>query len=228
MSDPSAVLYHAGTDAQFAHPEIPLGPWSSYSLAHDAKHLSFVLARYKFVAKLLEGKARVLEVGCGDGFGLPIVAQAVGQLWVVDQDPRLIRGVEQRLCAYIRNFTAIPHDMHSQPVGFSVDAAYSIDVLEHIDPASEETFLRNIIACLPQNGVMITGTPNKDAAVYASPQSAIQHVNLKTNAGLRERMSRYFENVFMFGMNDEVVHTGFGPMSHYLWSVAVGVKGQWR
>jgi hypothetical protein len=28
----------------------------------------------------------------------------------------------------------------------------------------------------------------------------------------------------MFGMNDEVLHTGYGPMCHYLWSVAVGKK----
>jgi hypothetical protein len=32
----------------------------------------------------------------------------------------------------------------------------------------------------------------------------------------------YFRNVFMFGMNDEVVHTGYGPMCHYLWMVGVG------
>ena len=44
--------YHAGSDFQFEHEEIALGAPSSYSLTHDPKHLAFVLARYKFCAKM--------------------------------------------------------------------------------------------------------------------------------------------------------------------------------
>jgi hypothetical protein len=77
---------------------------------------------------------------------------------------------------------------------------------------------------LPNDGVMITGTPNISAAQYASECSAVQHINLKSQKTLRELMERYFENVFIFGMNDEVLHTGYGPMSHYIWSIASGLK----
>ena len=35
-------------------------------------------------------------------------------------------------------------------------------------------------------------------------------------------MREHFDHVFMFGANDEVVHTGFLPMAHYL--LAVGCK----
>jgi hypothetical protein len=41
---------------------------------------------------------------------------------------------------------------------------------------------------------------------------------------LRELMERYFDNVFMFGMNDEVLHTGYAQMCHYIWSIAAGLK----
>ena len=41
---------------------------------------------------------------------------------------------------------------------------------------------------------------------------------------LRALMDRYFENVFMFGMNDEILHTGYAPMCHYIWSIAAGKK----
>ena len=37
--------------------------------------MAFVLSRYKFLAKMLNDKTNVLEVGCGDGFGAPIIAQ---------------------------------------------------------------------------------------------------------------------------------------------------------
>ena len=40
-------------------------------------------------------------------------------------------------------------------------------------------------------------------------------MNCKTDQELRETLSRHFATLAFFSMNDEVVHTGFGPMSHY-------------
>ena len=53
--------YEIATEYQFASEIISLGPWTSYSLLNDPKHMCFVLARYKFAAKMLEGKGDVLE-----------------------------------------------------------------------------------------------------------------------------------------------------------------------
>ena len=39
---------------------------------------------------------------------------------------------------------------------------------------------------------------------------------------LEAEMKQRFTQVFMFGANDEVVHTGFAPMCHYL--LALGVS----
>ncbi len=41
---------------------------------------------------------------------------------------------------------------------------------------------------------------------------------------MRELMSRYFVNMFVFSMNDEMVHTCYGLMAHYLIGMGVGVK----
>ena len=217
-------VYHEGSDFQFEHVEIPLGAPSSYSLTHDPKHLAFVLSRYKFCAKMLEGKKTVMEIGSGDGIGLPIIAQAVGHLYCVDWDERHIASIKKRLSGHFKNVTLQHHDVNVAPPGIMVDAAFSIDVLEHVDPRKEDQFMKNILACLPHEGVLVTGTPNIAASAYASPCSQVQHINLKSMKTLRELMERYFENVFMFGMNDEVLHTGYGPLCHYLWSVAAGVK----
>jgi cyclopropane fatty-acyl-phospholipid synthase-like methyltransferase len=216
--------YHAGSDFQFEHGEIPLGAPSSYSLTHDPKHITFVLSRYKFVAKMLEGKQHVMEVGSGDGMGLPIVAKAVGRVSCVDWDERHIASIKRRLLPHFPNISLHHHDLNASAVNLKVDAIYSIDVLEHVDPTKEATFMDRMVSCLPNNGVMITGTPNISASQYASECSAVQHINLKSQKTLRDLMERYFENVFIFGMNDEVLHTGYGPMSHYIWSVASGLK----
>lgn len=215
--------YEAAMGSRIETTGLVLGPWASDSLVRDPRHLAFVLARYKFCAKMLAGKDEVLEVGCGDALGLPIVAQTVGHLYAVDWDPRQLEGNLERL-SHIENVSYLLHDLNQSPPDICVDAAYTVDVIEHLEPAKEARFVENLIECLKPGGVLITGTPNITAAEYASPESEIHHINLKSFDSLRELMERYFENVFMFGMNDEVLHTGFGPMSHYLWSIAVSPK----
>ena len=90
-------LHLMASDPQYECLEIPMGPLTSYSLMHDPKHLSFVLARYKFCAKMLEGKETVVEVGSGDGFGIPIVAQAVKNLHCIDWEIRGLMNCQRRL-----------------------------------------------------------------------------------------------------------------------------------
>jgi hypothetical protein len=38
-------------------------------------------------------------------------------------------------------------------------------------------------------------------------------------------MQRHFADVFIFSMNDEVVHTGFYALAHYLFALCVGKSG---
>ncbi len=214
--------YHAGTDQQFID-SVSLGPWTSYSLLHDPKHMGFVLARYKFCAKMLEGKKRVLEVGCGDGFGAPVVAQMVGHLTCVDPEGRHIAQNAKRL-SKIKNITFKHLDMCGKVPDEKYDAIYSIDVIEHLDKPLNAPFMKNHCALLKEDGVCIIGTPNITANKYASERSRVQHINLKSQKTLREQMEKYFKNVFMFGMNDEILHTGYAPMCHYIFGMGVGVK----
>lgn len=219
----AADAYRAGTDHQFLQEEVLLGPWTSYSLVNDPKHMAFVLARYKFCAKLLEGKGHVLEVGSGDGFGLPLIAQAVGKVTCLDWDQRLLDGNARRL-PHLTNVDYVLIDLNKESPSVQADAAFSIDVIEHLEPAQEHTFFQNVVDALAPDGVLITGTPNEAASAHMSPQSEAQHINLKTQGSLRELMDRWFENVFCFGQNDEMVHTGYAPMCHYIWTVAAGKR----
>jgi len=181
----------------------------------DPRRLVFTLARYKFVAKMLSGKSHVMEVGCGDAFGSRIVKQEVEALTVLDFDPVFVEDIEARrdpawpLSAYV-------HDMLSGPFPGEFDAIYSLDVLEHIPLAQEELFLGNILRSLRNDGVLIIGMPSLESQAHASPQSKEGHVNCKTGKDFKRLMEKCFHNVFLFAMNDEVVHTGFYPMAHYL------------
>ena len=62
----------------------------------DPRRLAFLLARYKFVAKMLSGKRSVGEVGCGDAFGTRVVLQEVDKVVAYDFDPVFIEDIRQR------------------------------------------------------------------------------------------------------------------------------------
>jgi cyclopropane fatty-acyl-phospholipid synthase-like methyltransferase len=165
----------------------------------------------------------VLEVGCGDAFGTRLVQQDVGAVTAIDFDPLFVQDVNDRM-SELWKFECKAHDMLAGPVEGTFDAAFSMDVLEHIDPKHEGKFIENILASLDHEGVFIVGSPSIQSQSYASPASKEGHVNCKDGEEFRALMLRYFHNVFLFSMNDEVVHTGFHKMAHYLLAVCCGKR----
>jgi 2-polyprenyl-3-methyl-5-hydroxy-6-metoxy-1,4-benzoquinol methylase len=200
----------------------PLGLMSNQVWQDDPRRLVFVLSRYKFVAKMLSGKDRVLEVGCADAFGTRVVLQEVGAVTAVDFDPVFLEDARQRMDPKWE-FEVKFHDMLEGPVSpGNFDAAYSMDVIEHILPVDEHRFVGNIAASLHRDGLLVLGSPSIHSQAYASKPSKEGHVNCKDAAGLRALAEAHFRNVFIFCMNDEVVHTGFTPMAHYLLALCAG------
>jgi 2-polyprenyl-3-methyl-5-hydroxy-6-metoxy-1,4-benzoquinol methylase len=191
-----------------------LGFASSWAYLDDPKRLAFTFARYKFVAKMLHGCARALEVGCGDAFFSRVVRQDVDHLTAIDFDADFIAD------ALDRSSDRWPievkmHDMLDGPVEGIFDGVYSLDVLEHINTSDENQFLSNMVASLDPHGTAIIGMPSLQSQTYASVNSKIGHVNCKDQRDLKQLMQKYFHNVFAFSMNDEVVHTGYAAMAHY-------------
>jgi hypothetical protein len=63
---------------------------------------------------------------------------------------------------------------------------------------------------------VILGCPSIQSQAYASPPSKAGHVNCKDGPAMKQLLEQFFHNVFLFAMNDEIVHTGFWPMAQYI------------
>jgi 2-polyprenyl-3-methyl-5-hydroxy-6-metoxy-1,4-benzoquinol methylase len=190
----------------------------------DPRRLAFVLARYKFVSKMLSGRKRVAELGCGDAFGTRIVLQEVKEVTAFDFDPLFIDDLNDRQVERWPVKGRV-HDALQGPLPEGpYDGVYSLDVMEHIQEKQEHLYLANLKASLAPHGVLIIGMPSLESQAHASPQSKIGHINCKSGKVLKSVLEQHFHNVFLFSMNDEVVHTGFSPMAHYLFALCCEAK----
>ena len=144
-----------------------LGLMSNASWISNPTRTAFCMSRYKFVAKMLSGQNKVLEIGCADGFYSRIVKQHVKNLTIIDFDPLFIDDF-RRLDNGISKINSDVHDIIKKPLNKKFDAAYCLDVLEHINPKDENKFLLNTTKSLSKNGTL-----------HSTPQAAIDLLALK-------------------------------------------------
>lgn len=188
-----------------------MGLMTSYRWQHEPRGVLFMLARYKFVAKMLEGYGHVLEVGCGDGFGARLVRPVVESLTCIDIDKAMIESAIECQSKFDIEFK---HTSELEPA----DAIYSLDVIEHMEFEKSRSWLKALSLFAP---LVIIGSPSLESQVYASLLSRENHVNCLTGPALKALMKQNFKHVFLFSMNDEVVSTGFSPMSHYNFVIGI-------
>jgi 2-polyprenyl-3-methyl-5-hydroxy-6-metoxy-1,4-benzoquinol methylase len=198
---------------------ITLGRHVAYWFLHSPRRALYYMSYYKFAAKMIGRNKRVLDVGCGEGIGTWLLAVECGFAKGVDLDNDAI-GVARGNWVDPRIEFACEDFLGSTPGQW--DGVVNFDVIEHILPENAPQFLKGMTDNLTPYGVAVVGTPNITGQVYASEVARAGHVNLYSAEKLEAEMRRFFTHVFLFGANDEVIHTGYAPMAHYL--LALGCK----
>lgn len=201
---------------------VTLGPVTSYQLRNTPRRILFSLSHYKFAAKLLGEHKTILEVGCGEGLGTCLLAESARSVTGIDIDAESINEAQRTFASsktQFKNLDFLEADLYEE-----FDGLVSFDVIEHIYQANETVFFEKCVAHLNDNGICIIGTPNETSDQYASEVSRLGHVNLYSWQRLQAVMKNYFKQVFIFSANDEMIHTGFYSMAHYLIAVGIGIK----
>jgi hypothetical protein len=193
-----------------------LGSMATNRWRSDSKLLGVTLSRYKFVSKMFVNLDSVLEIGAADAWYSRVVFNEVKKLTLTDFDSIWLEDFYRH--EIYRESTAqyLIHNFVNSPLLNFYDGIYGLDVLEHISPEDQDSFLSNVCASLAPHGIAIFGMPSIESQTYASEASKEGHVNCQSGNELRDNLKKHFQNVFIFSMSDEVVHTGFMPMAHYL------------
>jgi len=110
---------------------------------------------YDYVARLVRG-ARVLDAGCGEGYGTDRLANIAAAVTGVDLEEPVIRRAEAlypRVRFDAANLVSLPYQ------DGSFDAVVSLQVIEHLH--SPQEFLAECARVLTPRGLLIIATPNR-------------------------------------------------------------------
>ena len=198
---------------------IALGRYYSYWFDRTPRRALYHLSYYKFAAKLIGSPRQVLDVGCSEGIGTWLLAKECGFARGIDLDAEAIEVAAANWTEDQVEFAC--EDFLAADV-CRFDALTSFDVIEHVMPENADAFLARVAASLGEDGIAVIGTPSEEGQRYASEVSRKGHVNVYDGERLIDALGTHFRHAFLFGANDEVVHTGVPPMSHYL--IGVGVR----
>ena len=175
------------------------------------------LAGYKFASKMLCNRQgiKLVDFGCNDGIADLMYAQTCDytEILGVDFDSEAIAWAKDNIENDKLHFCN--SDFYEADInGF--DVAISLDVIEHIPHDEEDIFVKMIYKSLNEKGIAIIGIPNVTLYPYANEVNKKVHINNFDQERLYNLLIKYFGNVFIFGMNDDIANTGFYPFSCYI------------
>src|SRR4051812_22367474 len=151
-------------------------------------------SRYLFAAPMIRGR-RVLDIACGTGYGLDILAAEARAVIGVDADLDAVRAAlrgRTPRAVVLGDGACLPFP----PATF--DAITSFETLEHLE--QRDGFLAELARVLRPDGVCILSTPNANYTqpVDGRPRNPF-HVHEYSPQELRDALGRRFASVEMLG-----------------------------
>ncbi|MBF0492357.1 MAG: class I SAM-dependent methyltransferase [Deltaproteobacteria bacterium] len=180
-----------------------------------------LLARYKFAARLLEKQHRVIDAGGGSGLGAVFLSKFCKQVIAVDYDAELVAH-NQKEFSEIKNLEFKTLNLLKVPKNFPrFDALVSMDVVEHFPIKDSSKIVKNYVNLIKPGGFAVIGTPSAYSQSFASQRRLDSHFHEFEPDEFKSFLSKYFKNVFLFSMTDEVVSLTFPKMAWYLMALCI-------
>ena len=154
-----------------------------------------LLLRTSKAYELLNGKleGKVLEVGCGEGYGISKYYNDQMELTVIDKSKTALYEIKKRYTGVKALYKKLPSLKNMETESF--DVVICFQCVEHIK--NDHLLLREIYRVLKKGGLLFLTTPNKHKTVAPNPW----HYREYNHEELSMFLSQVFEEFKINGIN---------------------------
>ena len=166
-------------------------------------HLIYLmhLATYRFALPYTVGK-RVLDYGCGSGYGSSMIAESAVSVIGVDVAEDAVAYATRHFANDKLGFQRVSPDSALPFDDGAFDTVLSFQVFEHVE--HESRYLSEIARVLAPGGTLVLATPDRSTRLLPLQQPWNRwHLREYSEASLRRRLERNFRSVEVMGMGGE-------------------------
>ena len=165
-------------------------------------------ARYAF-AEALVGSKRVLDAGCGVGYGAARLAEVAAEVVALDQarDPLTAGGKQYshpRLRFVQGDCTRFPF------ADSSLDAVVAFEVIEHLD--DWQALISESARVLAPHGQLLVSTPNRIYSQESRQEPNLFHVHEFEYSEFESELGKFFPHILLFLENHSDAITFIPPL----------------
>ncbi len=178
----------SGSDfAEFAHERYVPGTWSRLA---EYEHLP----RYLYARNLAAGR-RVLDFGCGTGYGTAVLSQTATSVIGVDIDANAIAWARDSHPPKNLSFEQ-RDDLGAGLSPRSYDLITCFEMIEHVPQEVQMATIKNLARLVADDGTVVISTPNPEiTALYGHNPYHMREMNEEE---FSELLSAHFPHVRMF------------------------------
>ncbi|MFC2020399.1 class I SAM-dependent methyltransferase [Chloroflexota bacterium] len=177
------------------------------------------LAAYAVLAEPLVANKKVLEIGCGSGYGANYLSESALSVVATDISPKGIADCRNKYGRENLDFMEA-NGLKLPFKNSSFDVAVSFQVIEHLTPKSALKYLSEIRRVLNSEGVFLVSTPNSRLRLlpFQKPWNP-EHKKEYKEEDLKELLGHVFEDVKVYGLraSDKLQATGYGRLKNSPW-----------
>ncbi len=154
--------------------------------------------RYFYATQFVKGK-KVLDIACGEGYGVNLLGETAEVVVGVDISEATIDLAKQRYQK--KNISFLHGSADDIPIEGNnrFDVVVSFETIEHLDAMAQEGFLKEVKRLLKNDGILIISSPNK--LVYSDIPKYKNEFHIKEfyENEFFDFLHQYFVHVSLFG-----------------------------